>query len=65
MTTRWCVLIRNGGTDRCWWTRSTPCATRAAANTLADAVRTGGRKALVADFDQSLRLGLPEGWTAD
>lgn len=58
-----CVVFRSGGPAACRWDR-TLAMSRMSASARCAEVERGGRKALVVDYEQSLRLGLPQGWDA-
>ena len=55
----YCVVYRMGGTARFEWKRTFPKSRENAQKDLADIERMG-YKAHVADFEQSLKIGLPE-----
>lgn len=59
---QWCVVYRTGGTERFEWRRTIPVLTEADALWMRDQVVHMGYHALVVDFHQSERLGLPDTW---
>lgn len=59
--TRYCIIFRMGGTENFSWHRAFDThPTREQAEVAAEGVRKMGYKTLVADYDLSLSVGLPE-----
>ena len=58
---RFCVIYRTGGYENFMWNRAFDLHySRERAEAHADVVRSMGYPALVADYDLSLSIGLPE-----
>lgn len=56
----WCVVYRTGGLANFKWHRTLAVWERSEAEQLKADVQRGGRLAYVVDYDQSVRIGLPE-----
>lgn len=56
----WCVVYRIGGTDNYKWQRSLAFTDRTEVEAHLDEVQRMGYTAHIADYSQSISLGLPE-----